>query len=107
MPKGYVIVHAEVTNPEKWAEYVAKSKIALDKYEGKPIVRGGQREIIEGIGPPAQRRSSSSRATSTRTAMPPRPSTPRPRSCARAPARSTWSSSRASEGVCSGWGRST
>lgn len=50
MAKGYVIAHATVTNPEKWAEYVAKSKIALDKYEGKPIVRGGQCEIVEGNG---------------------------------------------------------
>ncbi|MGQ0457262.1 MAG: DUF1330 domain-containing protein [Hyphomicrobium sp.] len=50
MPKGYVIAHATVTNPEKWSEYVAKSKIALDKYEGKPIVRGGKCEIIEGAG---------------------------------------------------------
>ena len=50
MPKGYVIVRAEVTNPEKWAEYVAKSKIALDKFGGKPIVRGGKAEIIEGDG---------------------------------------------------------
>ena len=50
MPKGYVIAHATVTNPEKWSEYVAKSKIALDKYEGRPIVRGGKCEIIEGKG---------------------------------------------------------
>ena len=50
MPKGYVIAHATVTNPEKWAEYVAKSKIALDKFEGRPIVRGGQSEVIEGRG---------------------------------------------------------
>lgn len=50
MPKGYVIAHATVTNPEKWAEYVAKSKIALDKYQGRPIVRGGRCEIIEGNG---------------------------------------------------------
>jgi uncharacterized protein (DUF1330 family) len=50
MPKGYVIVRAEVTNPEKWAEYVAKSKIALDKFGGKPIVRGGKAEIVEGDG---------------------------------------------------------
>ncbi|MFN0218997.1 MAG: DUF1330 domain-containing protein [Hyphomicrobium sp.] len=50
MPKGYVIAHATVTNPEKWAEYVVASKIALDKYEGKPIVRGGKCEIIEGNG---------------------------------------------------------
>lgn len=50
MAKGYVIVRAEVTNPEKWAEYVAKSKTALDKFGGKPIVRGGQSKIIEGDG---------------------------------------------------------
>jgi len=50
MPKGYVIAHATVTNAEKWAEYVSKSKIALDKYEGKPIVRGGKCEIMEGNG---------------------------------------------------------
>ncbi|MBK9078334.1 MAG: DUF1330 domain-containing protein [Hyphomicrobium sp.] len=50
MAKGYVIAHATVTNPEKWAQYVAKSKIALDKYEGKPIVRGGKCEIVEGNG---------------------------------------------------------
>jgi uncharacterized protein (DUF1330 family) len=52
MPKGYVIAHAEVTNPEKWADYVAKSKVALDKYGGKPIVRGGRCEIMEGAGRP-------------------------------------------------------
>jgi len=50
MAKGYVIAHATVTNPEKWAEYVAKSKIALDKYEGHPIVRGGKCEVVEGNG---------------------------------------------------------
>jgi uncharacterized protein (DUF1330 family) len=50
MPKGYVIVRAEVTNPEKWSEYVTKSKIALDKYGGKPLVRGGQAKIVEGDG---------------------------------------------------------
>jgi uncharacterized protein (DUF1330 family) len=50
MPKGYVIAHATVTDPAKWGEYVAKSKIALDKYEGRPIVRGGRCEIMEGRG---------------------------------------------------------
>ena len=50
MPKGFVIAHATVTDAEKWAAYVAKSKIALDKYEGRPIVRGGKCEIIEGNG---------------------------------------------------------
>lgn len=50
MAKGYLIAHATVTNPEKWAEYIAKSKIALDKFGGTPIVRGGRYEIFEGNG---------------------------------------------------------
>lgn len=50
MAKGYVIAHAEVTDPDKWAKYVAKSKIALDKFGGTPIVRGGQCRIMEGRG---------------------------------------------------------
>jgi uncharacterized protein (DUF1330 family) len=50
MPKGYVIAHATVTDAAKWGEYVAKSKIALDKFGGVPIVRGGRHEIMEGNG---------------------------------------------------------
>jgi uncharacterized protein (DUF1330 family) len=52
MPKGYVIVRVEVTDQAKWAEYLAKAKVALDKYEGKPIVRGGKMEPIEGSSRP-------------------------------------------------------
>jgi uncharacterized protein (DUF1330 family) len=50
MPKGYVIAHATVTDPEKWGQYAAKTKVALDKFGGVPIVRGGASEIIEGNG---------------------------------------------------------
>jgi uncharacterized protein (DUF1330 family) len=50
MPKGYVIAHANVTDPEKWAQYAAATKAALDKYGGKPIVRGGRCETTEGTG---------------------------------------------------------
>lgn len=50
MPKGYVIVRATVTDTAKWAEYVAKSKVALEKYQGTPIVRGGRCETVEGLG---------------------------------------------------------
>jgi uncharacterized protein (DUF1330 family) len=50
MPKGYVIAHAVVTNPEKWGQYVEKSKVALAKFNGKRIVAGGKCEIIEGNG---------------------------------------------------------
>lgn len=50
MAKGYLIAHAVVTNPEAWAKYSAGTKIALDKFGGKPLVRGGQCEIVEGDG---------------------------------------------------------
>jgi len=50
MPKGYVIAHATVTDPEKWAKYAAATKVALDKFGGAPIVRGGRCEIAEGKG---------------------------------------------------------
>lgn len=52
MPKGYLIAHATVTDAAKWGEYVAKSKIALDKFGGKPIARGGRSEVMEGNGAP-------------------------------------------------------
>ncbi len=50
MPKGYVIAHAVVTNADKWGEYVAASKVALDKFGGAPIIRGGRCEVVEGNG---------------------------------------------------------
>ncbi|MGQ0672606.1 MAG: DUF1330 domain-containing protein [Hyphomicrobium sp.] len=50
MPKGYVIAHATVTDADKWGQYVAKSKVALEKFGGTPIVRGGRCEIVEGRG---------------------------------------------------------
>ena len=50
MPKGYVIAHATVTDPEKWARYAAATKVALVKFGGTPLVRGGRHEIIEGNG---------------------------------------------------------
>lgn len=50
MPKGYVIAHAVVTDADAWGQYVAKSKVALDKFGGTPIVRGGRCEIVEGNG---------------------------------------------------------
>ena len=50
MPKGYVIAHAVVTDPDAWGQYAAKTQVALDKFGGVPIVRGGRHEIIEGDG---------------------------------------------------------
>jgi len=50
MPKGYLVARAHVSNPEKWALYVEKSKLALGKFGGAPLARGGRHEIIEGEG---------------------------------------------------------
>ena len=50
MPRGYVIAHATVTDPDAWAQYVAKTKAVLAKFGGTPIIRGGQCEIVEGNG---------------------------------------------------------
>jgi uncharacterized protein (DUF1330 family) len=50
MPKGYLIARAHVTNPEKWAAYADATKAALERFGGKPLVRGGRHEIVEGEG---------------------------------------------------------
>lgn len=50
MPKGYVIAHAIVTDSEAWGQYATKTQVALDKFGGTPIIRGGRHEIIEGVG---------------------------------------------------------
>ncbi|RZI39572.1 DUF1330 domain-containing protein, partial [Herbaspirillum sp. HC18] len=42
MPKkGYWIAHVEITNPERYKDYVAANAIAFAKYKARFIVRGG------------------------------------------------------------------
>ncbi|MCB1512929.1 MAG: DUF1330 domain-containing protein [Hyphomicrobiaceae bacterium] len=50
MPKGYVIARAVVTDAEAWSQYAAKATAAQKVYGGKPIVRGGRCEVMEGEG---------------------------------------------------------
>lgn len=50
MPKGYLIAHAHVTDPQKWAQYVAKASDVIKQYGGAPLVRGGRCETTEGNG---------------------------------------------------------
>ena len=52
MPKGYVIARAVVTNATQYALYAATAGEAIKKYGGKPIVRGGRTEVVEGEGRP-------------------------------------------------------
>ncbi|MCK4774989.1 MAG: DUF1330 domain-containing protein [Candidatus Krumholzibacteria bacterium] len=46
--KGYVIVDVEVTNPEKYAEYVKVVPPTISAFGGRFVVRGGKAENLEG-----------------------------------------------------------
>lgn len=48
MPKGYVIAHVSVTNPEAYQEYVARDTPIIASYGGRPLARGGRSEEPEG-----------------------------------------------------------
>ena len=47
--KGYVVaVYEEINDPELLKKYAEKASIALKKYSGKIIIRGGKSECKEG-----------------------------------------------------------
>lgn len=48
MPKGYIIGHITVNNPEAYQEYVVRDTPILEGYGGRFIVRGGRSEAPEG-----------------------------------------------------------
>ncbi len=48
MPKGYIIGHITVRDPEAYKEYIRRDTPILEGLGGKFIVRGGQSEIKEG-----------------------------------------------------------
>ena len=48
MPKGYLIGHITVTNPEAYKEYVERDTPILESFGGRFIIRGGESEIAEG-----------------------------------------------------------
>ena len=48
MPKGYIIGHITVNDPEAYKEYVEKDTPILLALGGKFIVRGGPSEVAEG-----------------------------------------------------------
>ncbi|HVL73332.1 MAG TPA: DUF1330 domain-containing protein [Beijerinckiaceae bacterium] len=52
MPKAYVVARITVTNPDKYAEYVKDATEAIRKYGGRPLVRGGAYESLEGQARP-------------------------------------------------------
>jgi uncharacterized protein (DUF1330 family) len=45
---AYVIVDVEVTDPEKYQEYIRMVPPSIEAYGGRFLVRGGRAENIEG-----------------------------------------------------------
>ncbi len=48
MAKGYWIGRVDVTNEEAYKPYIAGNGPIFQRYGGKPIVRGGPFECVEG-----------------------------------------------------------
>jgi uncharacterized protein (DUF1330 family) len=48
MPKGYIIARVTVTDPEKYALYAKAAGEAIRLHGGKPLVRGGRHQALEG-----------------------------------------------------------
>ena len=46
--KGYWIVHVDVTNPERYKDYVAANAAPLKTYGARFLVRNGDNETIRG-----------------------------------------------------------
>ncbi len=47
--KGYVVcVYKNISNNEKLKEYAIKAKVAVEKFKGKFLVRGGRSTFNEG-----------------------------------------------------------
>ncbi len=55
MPKGYIIAHITVKEPEAYKEYVVKDTPILESYGANFVVRGGQSQTVEGDAPATQR----------------------------------------------------
>ena len=47
--KGYIVcVYKSVSSQEKLKEYAVKAKVAVEKYKGKFVIRGGKATTNEG-----------------------------------------------------------
>jgi uncharacterized protein (DUF1330 family) len=48
MAKAYWVVQIDVTDPEAYQAYVQANALPLRKFGARFLVRGGQREVVEG-----------------------------------------------------------
>jgi len=46
--KGYWIGHVDVTDPERYRDYITANAVAFQKYGARFLVRSGQCEVPEG-----------------------------------------------------------
>lgn len=52
MPKGYIIVRMTVTDPDTYKIYAEMASAVIKLYGGRPLVRGGRFEALEGEARP-------------------------------------------------------
>lgn len=50
MKKGYWIIRADVTDPEKFKSYAAKTPAVVEQFGGKFLIRAGESMLVEGSG---------------------------------------------------------
>ena len=48
MPKGYIVGHVPISDPEAYKAYSARNDELLRQFDGRFLVRGGASEILEG-----------------------------------------------------------
>ena len=48
MPAAYVIVSMNISDPERYKQYMAEAPAAVKAYGGEYLVRGGRHEVVEG-----------------------------------------------------------
>jgi uncharacterized protein (DUF1330 family) len=48
MPAGYVIVQMNISDPEKYKQYMAEAPATIHAAGGEYVVRGGKHETLEG-----------------------------------------------------------
>ena len=48
MPKGYVIARIDITDPAAYARYAEAATKVIAAHGGRPLVRGGRHEALEG-----------------------------------------------------------